>query len=72
MDQSRNLINQHCKQLLLNLLIVLANHADHLSVAQILLNRKVIHSNLGLSTPTVAIPFHNFTGKIQAETKQIG
>lgn len=63
MDQSRNLINQHCKQLLLNLLIVLANHSDHLSVAQILLSRKVTHSNLGLSVPTVTVPFHNFTGE---------
>ena len=62
MDQSRNLINQHCKQLLLNLLIVLANHSDHLSVAQILLNRKVKYLGLGLPTPLVVMPFHNFTG----------
>lgn len=65
MDQSRNLINQHCKQLLLNLLIVLANHSDHLAVAQILLNRKVIHLGLGLSTPLMVVPFHNFTGMLE-------
>lgn len=62
MDQSRNLINQHCKQLLMNLLIVLANHSDHLSIAQILLYRKVMHLGLGLPTPSVLVPFHNFTG----------
>lgn len=63
MDQSRNLINQHCKQLLLNLLIVLANHSDYLSVAQILLNRKVMHLGLRLMVPSVSVSYHNFIGK---------
>ena len=33
-------MHQHCKQLLLNLLVVLGKHGDHLSVASVLLNNK--------------------------------
>lgn len=31
LDHSRSLVSEHCKQLLLNLLVVLAEHADHLT-----------------------------------------
>ncbi|XP_024082202.1 protein furry isoform X2 [Cimex lectularius] len=61
LDHSRNLVHQHCKQLLLNLLIVLSVHNDHLTVAQILLNRKTLQLELGLTVPPVPVPSHNFT-----------
>jgi len=31
LDHSRSLVSEHCKQLLLNLLVVLAEHGDHLT-----------------------------------------
>ncbi|XP_046667613.1 protein furry isoform X2 [Homalodisca vitripennis] len=61
LDHSRTLVHEHCKQLLLNLLLVLADHADHLSVAQILLNRKTMELGLGLPTPLLPVITHNFT-----------
>jgi len=64
MDHSRPLVHQHCKQLLLNLLLVLANNSDQLTIAQVLLNRDTIHLSLGLPTPPVPVTQHNFTGKI--------
>lgn len=63
LDHSRNLVHQHCKQLLLNLLIVLSEHNDHLAVAQILLNRLTQTLGLGLTTPSVPVLSHNFTGE---------
>lgn len=62
LDQGRNLIYQHCKQLLLNLLVVVADHSDSLSIAQTLLNRKTVQLEIGL--PTVHTNPHNFTGKL--------
>lgn len=62
MDHSRPLVHQHCKQLLLNLLLVLANSSDQLTIAQVLLNRDTIHLSLGLPTPPVPVTQHNFTG----------
>jgi len=62
MDHSRPLVHQHCKQLLLNLLLVLANNSDQLTIAQVLLNRDTIHLSLGLPTPPVPVTQHNFTG----------
>lgn len=64
MDHSRPLVHQHCKQLLLNLLLVLANNSDQLTIAQVLLNRDTIHLSLGLPTPPVPVTQHNFTGKV--------
>ncbi|XP_026809010.1 protein furry isoform X2 [Rhopalosiphum maidis] len=61
MDHSRSLVHQHCKQLLLNLLLVLANNSDQLTIAQVLLNRDTIHLSLGLPTPPVPVTQHNFT-----------
>lgn len=62
MDHSRPLVHQHCKQLLLNLLLVLANNSDQLTIAQVLLNRDTIRLGLGLPTPPVPVSQHNFTG----------
>jgi len=64
MDHSRSLVHQHCKQLLLNLLLVLANNSDQLTIAQVLLNRDTIHLSLGLPTPPVPVTQHNFTGML--------
>lgn len=63
LDHSRTLVHQHCKQLLMNLLIVLADHNDHLGLSQILLNRKTLQLGLGLMTPNVSVNSHNFTGE---------
>lgn len=62
LDHSRTLVHEHCKQLLLNLLLVLADHNDHLSVAQILLNIKTVQLGLGLPTPPLPVLKHTFTG----------
>lgn len=61
LDHTRPLVHQHCKQLLLNLLVVLAQHNDHLIVAHILLNSKTIHLGLGLPTPSLPMRQHVFT-----------
>ncbi|XP_057665202.1 protein furry isoform X1 [Diorhabda carinulata] len=62
LDHTRPLVHQHCKQLLLNLLIVLAVHNDHLTVAHILLNCKTKQLELGLTTPTLNnVVEHTFT-----------
>ncbi|KAJ8938143.1 hypothetical protein NQ318_007003 [Aromia moschata] len=61
LDHTRPLVYQHCKQLLLNLLIVLAQHNDHLTVAHVLLNCKTKQLELGLSTPTLPVLTNNLT-----------
>ena len=62
LDHNRPLVHEHCKQLLLNLLLVLADHNDHLTVAHILLNCKTAQLGLGLTTPTLPVLSHVFTG----------
>lgn len=63
LDHTRPMVYQHCKELLLNLLIVLAQHNDHLTIAHILLNSKTKHLELGLSTPILpSVADYNFTG----------
>ncbi|XP_017780111.1 PREDICTED: protein furry isoform X2 [Nicrophorus vespilloides] len=61
LDHTRSLVHQHCKQLLLNLLIVLAQHNDHLSVAHILMNSKTNMLGLGLPIPNLPVVKHTFT-----------
>lgn len=63
LDHTRALVYQHCKQLLLNLLVVLAQHNDHLTVAQITLNSNTDLLELGLPTPSLPVNQHVFTGK---------
>nr|CAD7394481.1 unnamed protein product [Timema cristinae] len=63
MDHNRPLVHEHCKQLLLNLLVVLAEHNDHLTVAHILLNSKTAQLGLGLPAPALPVLPHVFTGK---------
>ncbi|KAL0279789.1 UNVERIFIED_CONTAM: hypothetical protein PYX00_001270 [Menopon gallinae] len=61
LDHTRPLVHEHCKALLLNLLVVLADHSDHLTVAQILLNSKTKQLGLGLNIPALPVIPHNFT-----------
>ncbi|XP_034942121.1 protein furry isoform X2 [Chelonus insularis] len=61
LDHSRPLVRDHCRLLLLNLLVVLGDHRDHLGVARLLLASKTEQLGLGLSTPSLPILEHNFT-----------
>lgn len=49
LDHTRSLVHEHCKKLLLNLLIVLSQHNDHLNIARILLNNKTEELGYGIS-----------------------
>lgn len=62
LDHTRPIVRDHCKQLLLNILVVLAEHNDHLNVAKILLNSQSSKMGLGLPVPTLSVSQHNFTG----------
>ena len=65
LDHTRPIVRDHCKQLLLNLLVVLSEHNDHLTVARILLNSQTSKLGLGLTIPQLAVFTQNFTGKQQ-------
>lgn len=62
LDHTRPIVRDHCKQLLLNCLVVLSEHNDHLTVAKILLNAQTTKMGLGLPIPTLPVSTHNFTG----------
>ncbi|XP_017861895.1 PREDICTED: protein furry isoform X7 [Drosophila arizonae] len=61
LDHTRVIVRQHCKQLCVNLLIVLAEHNDHLTVARILLNSETSKLDLGLTVPALPVIDNNFT-----------
>ncbi|KAK9877860.1 hypothetical protein WA026_020090 [Henosepilachna vigintioctopunctata] len=61
LDHTRSLVHTHCKQLLLNLLIVIGQHNDHLTVSQILLTNDTNELQLGLSIPSLPVIIHNYT-----------
>ncbi|XP_078684764.1 protein furry homolog-like isoform X1 [Branchiostoma floridae x Branchiostoma belcheri] len=42
LDHSRSMVHEHCKKLLLNLLIVLSSHNDYLCVARTLLTNRIL------------------------------
>jgi hypothetical protein len=63
LDNSRELVHSHCQQLLLNLLIVLGQHNDHLGISRILMNAKIDMMNFGLTLPALPVLVHNFTEK---------
>lgn len=67
LDHTRPIVRDHCKQLLLNCLVVLSEHNDHLTVAKILLNAQTSKMGLGLPIPTLPVSSHNFTGMYQME-----
>lgn len=62
-ELSRALVHDHCRQLLLNLLIAVAAHNDHLTVARLLLNSQTSRLGLGLPIPPLLMVVHIFTGK---------
>lgn len=62
LDHTRPIVRDHCKQLLLNLLIVLAEHSDHLTVARVILNAQTAKMGLGLPIPQLPVAVHNFMG----------
>ena len=49
MDHSKAIVYEHCKQLLLNLLVACCKHNDNLTVARILLKNRIQQQNFGLS-----------------------
>lgn len=61
LDHSRPLVRDHCRCLLLNLLVVLGDHRDHLGVARVLLASRTEQLGLGLTTPALPVLEHNFT-----------
>ena len=66
LDNSRELVFKHCRQLLLNLLIVMGHHNDHLGISRVMMNAKIDLMNFGLSLPTLPVVKHNFTEKVDA------
>ncbi len=63
LDNSREMVYRHCQQLLLNLLIVLGQHNDHLGISQILINSRTDTKGFGLALPLLPVLKHNFTEK---------
>ncbi|RVE51056.1 hypothetical protein evm_004347 [Chilo suppressalis] len=61
MDHTRWIVHQHCRQLLLNLLVAVAAHHDHLTVARTLLASRSQQLGLGLPPPAPAPPAPVFT-----------
>ncbi|XP_059216177.1 protein furry isoform X3 [Stomoxys calcitrans] len=61
LDHNRVIVREHCKQLCMNLLIVLAEHNDHLTVARILLNSETTKLDLGLTVPSLPVIDNYFT-----------
>ncbi|XP_038216903.1 protein furry isoform X4 [Zerene cesonia] len=61
MDHTRWLVHQHCRQLLLNLLVAVAAHHDHLTVARVLLAARSAHLGMPLPPPALPLTPRNFT-----------
>ncbi|XP_050360711.1 protein furry isoform X2 [Nymphalis io] len=61
MDHTRWIVHQHCRQLLLNLLVAVAAHHDHLTIARVLLAARSAQLGLGLPPPPLPLVPHNFT-----------
>ncbi|XP_053624606.1 protein furry isoform X2 [Plodia interpunctella] len=59
MDHTRWIVHQHCRQLLLNLLVAVAAHHDHLTIARVLLGSR--STQIGLGAPLSLRLLHNFT-----------
>lgn len=62
LDHLRPLVNQHCYNMLINLLVVAGAHRHHLSVSKLALNQFTNDLGLGLSLPHVTPTTHNFLG----------
>ncbi|XP_033646304.1 protein furry homolog-like isoform X1 [Asterias rubens] len=64
LDHSWPTVHEHCKRLLLNLLIVLSPHNDYVYIAQMLLSHQVISDLHALTEPIIPLKEYNFTGGI--------
>ncbi|XP_077984034.1 protein furry homolog-like [Glandiceps talaboti] len=62
LDHARPLVHEHCKKLLVNLLVVLSAHGDHPYVAKLLLANKTVSDLCLLTEPSVPKKTYNFTG----------
>lgn len=56
LDHARPLVHDHCSRLLLNLLVAVTCHRDHLGVARILLNNRVQLLGYGLPSHPLGTP----------------
>lgn len=63
LDHSKMIVYEHCKQLLLNLLVVCCKHEDNLSVARILLKNRIQKQNFGLSIQSIFAFQSNSSGE---------
>ncbi|XP_015783421.1 protein furry [Tetranychus urticae] len=62
LDHPKILVHEHCKQLLLNLLIVCCVHNDPLTISRIMLNNKTARLKYNLTiNPAIPEPIPNFT-----------
>ena len=52
LDHSVTLVHEHCKQLLLNLLLAFSTHGDHFAVAKVLLGNQCMHDDTSLTLPS--------------------
>jgi len=69
LDHPKALVHEHCKQLLLNLLVVCTQHDDNTSIAKILLNNKTVQMDFGLNVnPVISKPIPNFTQPISEKS----
>ena len=72
LDHSWPLVHEHCKRLLLNLLVKLAPHNDFVNVAHTLLSHHVISDlHAGLLEQKVITKEYNFTGKKSLPTAHL-
>lgn len=62
LDHLRPLVNHHCYNMLINLLVVAGAHRHHLSVSKLALNQFTNDLGLGLSVPHVTPTTYNFLG----------
>ena len=69
LDNSREMVYKHCRQLLLNLLIVLGRHNDHLGISRVMMTTKIDLMNFGLSLPSLPVIKHTFTEKKVTDPK---
>ena len=61
------MVYKHCRQLLLNLLVVLGRHNDHLGISRVMMTTKIDLMNFGLSLPVLPVIKHPFTEKKEHE-----
>ncbi|XP_064474584.1 protein furry-like [Ornithodoros turicata] len=61
LDHARPLVHEHCKKLLLSLLLVVAQHNDHFTMSRILLNNHTQQLGYGLPAHSLTRMKYDFT-----------